>query len=280
MAKSGSFAWYFGDSASRSYQGGIPSGDLTSRPITLSSTNNLLRFWYHYKTESVEKKWDQRWVQISVDNGPYTNIMQLSDDVSDKWLRATIDLSNYAGKTIRIRFHFEALDSALNQFTGWLLDDIEISTSTLPDCKDGDNFPTNATTITYDQNVGRVICPDGDVDYFRFEGVAGDRIVADIDTPSENRPDDLDLILFLLDNDGRSVLAIHDDEETPTRLDPHLGYKLTGAGRIISKPGYGRTLRLGVKIIHTTFVYLEISRNPALTSGIRLLVILYPVAHQ
>jgi hypothetical protein len=245
IANSGSFAWYFGNPASRTYQGGTPSGDLTSRPITLSSSSHLLRFWYRYKTESTEKKWDQRWVQISVDNGPYKNVKQLSDDVGDKWLRATIDLSNYAGKTIRIRFHFEALDSALNQYPGWFLDDIEISAVALPGCKDGDNSPNTATTITYDQTVSRVICPDGDVDYFRFEGIAGDRIVADIDTPSENHPEDLDLILFLLDNDGRSVLTLHDDEETPTRLDPHLGYKLTRSGtyylkaRLWSHPSSG-----------------------------------------
>lgn len=245
LAKSGTFTWYFGDPASRTYQGGAPAGDLTSRPITLSSTNYLLRFWYRYDTESPEKRWDQRWVQISIDNGPYVNVLQLFDDVSNEWLRATIDLSNYAGKTIRIRFHFEALDANLNQYTGWLLDDVEITASSLPACKDNDNTPSNATIITYGQEVDRLICPDGDVDYFRFEGVAGDRIVADIDTPTENPPKDLDLILFLLDNDGRSVLAIHDDEETSIRLDPHLGYKLTRSGtyylkaRLWSHPSIG-----------------------------------------
>jgi hypothetical protein len=65
--------------------------------------------------------------------------------------------------------------------------------------------------------------------------VAGERIVIDINTPTVDRPDDLDLIIFLLDSDGSSVLAIHDDEIYGKRLDPHLGYLLTRSGTYFIK---------------------------------------------
>ena len=78
-------------------------------------------------------------------------------------------------------------------------------------CNDGNDSPTTAETINFDQTLSREICPSGDVDYYKFDGLAGDHIVLDIDTQSSGSVDNLDLFLFLLDGDTRSVLAQHDD---------------------------------------------------------------------
>ena len=199
-AHGGTYSWYYGIPSIRDYKDGSPnSGDLTSRPVAIPSTGYALRFWYRATTEGSERHWDQRWVQVSVDGGPFNSVLQLYDDVPAYWLNATIDLSAYAGKTIRVRFHFAALDGAFNAYEGWFIDDIEISALAIPACGDEDNAPANASPLAYGQSLSQVLCPSGDVDYFRFEGSAGDRIVADIDSNPDSPPADLDLILFLLD---------------------------------------------------------------------------------
>jgi murein DD-endopeptidase MepM/ murein hydrolase activator NlpD len=225
-------SWYYGDNDVRNYRDGTPNaGDLTSPPIYLPDTNEnyLLSFWYRYETESPATHWDQRWIQVSEDGGPFENILQLNDDLTNYWLHPVINLSDYRGATIRVRLHFETLDRALNDYEGWYIDDFEISTIKPFDCVDDDNSPESATLIEYGQSINRNFCPQGDVDYFTFKGTAGDRIVVDIDS-AEGAPEDQDLVLFLLDGDGTSVLAEHDDEVYSIRRDPHLGYHLTRSG--------------------------------------------------
>jgi len=230
-AHSTSHSWYYGENGD--YKDGTPNtGDLTSPPIQLVDADKpyTLNFWYRYITESPGRYWDQRWIQISKDGGPFENVLQLYDDPSNYWLNPALDLSSYAGSTIMVRFHFEALDGAFNYYEGWHIDDFTISASALPSCGDSDNTPNQATLIKYGQTKTGSLCPSGDIDYYQFTAKSGDRIVVDIDTPSQNSPDDLDLVLFLLDSDGTSVLAEHDDEIPAIHKDPHLGFYLSRSG--------------------------------------------------
>jgi murein DD-endopeptidase MepM/ murein hydrolase activator NlpD len=225
-------SWYYG-AGDRDYKDSGPNtGDLTSPPILLpnSNENYTLHFWYRTKTESPAGHWDQRWLQISEDDGPFQNVLQLFDDPMDYWLHPAIDLSDYAGSAIRIRFHFETLDGAFNGFEGWYIDDLEVAASAIDACGDADNNPSEAALIGYGETISQVICPAGDVDYYKFGANSGDRIVVDIDTPTNDPPPDLDLYLFLLDGDGTSVLAEHDDEVFGVRRDPHLGYLIDRSG--------------------------------------------------
>ena len=225
-------SWYYGDDSERNYKDGSPnSGDLTSPRFLLPeiNANYLLSFWYRYITESSGTHWDQRWVQISVNGGPFENILQLNDDLPDYWLQSKMDLSAYRGSTIQIRLHFETLDRALNDYEGWYIDDFEIAIDAPLSCKDGNNSPDLATEIHYGQTRNGIICPEGDIDYYYFSGDAGDRNVVDINSEN-NAPEEIDPVLFLLDSDGTSVLAEHDDEVYGVRRDPHLGYLLSRNG--------------------------------------------------
>lgn len=233
---SGSHSWYYGRPAERDYRDGNPnSGDLTSPPVAIPAGSHLLSFWYYYQTEGPGSYWDRRRVQVSVDGGPFQDLLQLRDDVENEWLKAEVDLSPYAGKIIRLRFHFETLDGAFNGYEGWYVDDVAISAGSLPACGDGDDQPAAATPIAYGESRTGAICPSGDVDYYRFTGQAGDRVVVDLDSAAGNPPQDLDLIVFLLDGDGASVIASHDDEVPGKRLDPHLGYTLRRSGEYYIK---------------------------------------------
>jgi hypothetical protein len=224
-----SHSWWYGQDASGDYDtGAANSGDLTSPPIYIPSIGHYLRFWYRYETETQGHSWDQRWVQISVDGGSFNNVLQLSDDPMNWWLQSpAIDLSGYADHTMQVRLHFDTLDGLYNDYRGWYIDDFDISTTPPPSCADShepNDAPAQATPIVYGQTLSADICPGGDYDFYQFTGAAGDKIVVDIDAKVNGSL--LDSYVFLLDSDGTSVLAEHDDEILSEVQDSHLGYQL------------------------------------------------------
>jgi hypothetical protein len=237
MARSGIHSWWY-QNIYGNYDSGQPNyGFLTSPRILINSTGYYLRFYYRYQTETQGTTWDQRWVQISIDDGPFTNFFQLSDDPqtqeTSSWLQIKpVDLSEYAGHIVRFRFQFATLDAIANKFVGWGLDDFSITQTPPETCSDNrdDGSAEKAFVLSYDQNLSIPgdICPNGDFDYYKFYGLAGDRIVADIDAISEGSP--LDAYLFLLDSDGLTVLAENDDEVYAERRDPLLNYTLPKDG--------------------------------------------------
>jgi len=233
QSHSWSHSWWYGQDGTGNYDtGAANSGDLTSPPIYIPDTGHYLRFWYRYETEAQGTDWDQRWVQISVDNGAFSNILQLSDDPMNWWLQSPVlGLSAYAGHIIQVRFHFDTIDSALNDYRGWYIDDFEISTTPPPSCADShepNDTPAEATAIAYDQVLNADICPGGDYDFYIFDGTAGDQVVVDIDAEANGSL--LDSYILLLDSDGTSVLAENDDEILAEVHDSHLGYHLSHDG--------------------------------------------------
>jgi hypothetical protein len=127
MAHSGTHSWWYQNSYGDYDDANPNSGSLTSPPISITSSGYYLRFYYRYQTETKGATWDQRWVQISTDGGPFVNLVQLQDDVqyqeTASWLRnKAINLSAYAGHVIRVRFQFSTLDAAaMNSRVGELM---------------------------------------------------------------------------------------------------------------------------------------------------------------
>ncbi len=237
MAHSGSASWWYQNSVG-DYENGLPNtGSLTSPPFSIFASGYYLRFYYQYETETTGVNWDQRWVQVSVDGEPFQNLMQLSDDPqiseTSSWMRSkAIDLSAYAGHIIRLRFQFSTLDAEANNYAGWGIDDFSITTIQPSDCTDDrqDETPDQAFLLAYDPSIyipGQ-ICPNGDYDFYKFFGRAGDRIVADVDAMINNSP--LDSYLYLVDTDKQTVLAENDDEVYGELRDPLLSYSLPHEG--------------------------------------------------
>ena len=239
-AHSGTHSWWYGNSTSGSYDtNDMNFGWLTSPPITLpaSSSPYVVGFWSWVNTESEYSFWDQRWLQISIDNKPYTNVLQLSSEPQLGWFKYTADLSgliqDYDTHTheIRLRFYFNTIDETNNAYEGWRIDDISVFALNPPQCNDSNennDFYSDATPIAYGETITGDICPTRDFDFFKFTGQQGDRVVVDIDAKSIGS--NLDSILYLLDNDGRSILAEHDDEILGIKQDPHLSTMLPRDG--------------------------------------------------
>lgn len=158
------------------------SGTLTSGTIALpaETSSQLLSFWYYYETESTGTSYDQRWVQISTDGGTtFTNLTPtpLSGDTMNTWIQKTIDLSAYAGMNIKLRFYFNTVDSAWNNYKGWYIDDISITAG----CDIGAH--PAAWTITGDTTSCRAVddpASDGNATYIQNQSTA-DPIVLNYD---------------------------------------------------------------------------------------------------
>jgi murein DD-endopeptidase MepM/ murein hydrolase activator NlpD len=244
-------SWMYDTNSASGYDTGEPnSGDLTSPPIEIMKSGAFLRFWYYYETEGPGTHWDQRWVQISTDGEPFKNILQLSDDPPKTWLQSpAIDLSGYAGSTIRVRFHFETLDSAFNNYMGWFIDDFSIDETAPPTCSDTNNTATQATLIAYGSATTEKICPAGDIDFYKFNGKAGDQV--GIAVVSQN-PGAIDPYTFLLDSDGTTLLAENDDQILHVNTDSFLSYKLPHDGTYFIKVrAWGHPSAGGEEAIYT-----------------------------
>ena len=215
------------------YDTGSPnSGDLTSIPFIIpSGSEYYLRFWYLYETENEGKNWDQRWIQISIDGGSFTNTVQLGSDPKNTWLLGPIiPLTQYQGHTIQIRFHFETMDKYNNKYQGWFIDDFSITNDSPPSCYDPyepNNSPSQATEISYYNPAGANICPGGDIDFYKFSAQAGDQLGATVFAQSSYPTSKLDSYLYLLDADGTSVLAENDDQVAGQRTDSEIAYTIT-----------------------------------------------------
>lgn len=212
------------------------SGDLTSPAIVIpDGYGAYLRFDYFFETQDVNSHWDQRWVQVAVLDpqsqtfGVFENLAQLGDDqqpVGPIWLNSgPLSLAPYAGKTIRLRFHFDAVDTYHNAGLGWLIDNVAVNDQA-PDfsCADFNDTPATATAMAPGLTISGVICPQRDVDYLKVSLRGGVAYRMDVDATTLTPPSTLDAQLFLLDADGRSVIAQSDDEEAGVKQDPLLIY--------------------------------------------------------
>ena len=137
---------YYGIDATNTYNNGaINAGDLTSSSaivVPASPASTSLAFKYRLLTERLNP-FDQASVQVSTDSGAtFTTIASNgagSIPETATWSSLTLDLSAFAGQTILLRFHFDTVDSAFNDFLGWQIDDVAI-TSVVPPLISGNLF--------------------------------------------------------------------------------------------------------------------------------------------
>ncbi|MBN2148885.1 MAG: peptidoglycan DD-metalloendopeptidase family protein [Anaerolineales bacterium] len=238
----GSHAWWYQGTDADYDDGKANWGFLTSVPINITASNRYLRFWYQYESETHDKHWDQRWLQISVNGDPFINLLQFGDDPyhtemadanKNDWMQSpVVDLSAYAGSAVRIRFAFATLDPSMNVFDGWGIDNVVINNTPATTCSDlrQDETPQQAYALNYNTSatVAAEICPGGDYDYYKFTGSAGDRVVIDIDAQSNGSV--LDAYAILLAGDGKTILVENDDQIFAQLRDPLLSLTLPQNG--------------------------------------------------
>lgn len=231
QAASATHSWWFGDSTDGYYQ--TFSGTLTSPYLTIPASGSyFLRFNSRYHTESATPYMDQRIVQISVNGGTFKDVYQFYDDPVDTWLPSpAIDLSPYAGKSIQVRFYFNALDSYLDSYEGWYVDDLNISTTApATGCNEptANNYLLQATPMNLGESVPGDICPAGDQDFYQFTAKAGQKVTFAVSARAVNSK--LDPALTLIAPDGYTILAYNDDKVPYKEKDSTITYTFATDG--------------------------------------------------
>ncbi|HMD14332.1 MAG TPA: SdrD B-like domain-containing protein, partial [Bacteroidota bacterium] len=87
-----------------------------------------LMFAENYATEH---GWDDCMVDVTTDSeATWTHLRggygAAPSGSSNGWTITSLDLTPYAGKTIKIRFYFDTFDANFNDFAGWFIDDIVV----------------------------------------------------------------------------------------------------------------------------------------------------------
>lgn len=151
---SATHAFYYGQDASCDYNTGVPnSGTLTSPIVVGIRSTSTLTFQYLREVESYPSfPFDVASVDVVTDSGSTTVWSLDSQDPSTAvWTSSgAISLSAFAGQKIRIRFRFDTVDAGFNDFIGWFVDDVVVTsiTSTNVNFQSGASGWTNNAALS------------------------------------------------------------------------------------------------------------------------------------
>jgi len=181
-ANSGEYAWYAPnvDYRTVSYLG--------LEPFTVQGNAPTLSFWHQYNTEA---SYDGGYISISTDEenyqqlsssiirGHYRGVSQASPPLggidsywgnSNGFVNTLVDLSDYMGETVIIRFTYVTDDGNSNEdVEGWTIDDVRII----------DRFQVENTACVYSTNASQVACDnisDGGTLMYNHYGVSVEEV--------------------------------------------------------------------------------------------------------
>ena len=130
---SASNSFYYGNENTGTYNtGAANAGSITSPVIALPNSGQVnLSFNYVLQAE-ISKIFDTANVQVSTDGfAMFTTVGSRNSNLpnSATWTSFTASLAAFAGQNIQIRFVFDTIDSVANNFEGWYVDDIQLTSA-------------------------------------------------------------------------------------------------------------------------------------------------------
>ena len=123
-------------------EGGIPTAGVALSPIidlTGAQGDVILQFNYFLHTEEFPFEFDQAYVEVSVNDGPFQILatnnpdqvtfgqQELLRDPTDGWESQMVKIPDAAGANIQLRFRFQTGDGIANDYPGFYIDDIELA---------------------------------------------------------------------------------------------------------------------------------------------------------
>lgn len=134
--KSSNTSWYYGREDTKNYDTGYANCGLLISPIIsligVLDKQCTLTFNYWRNVESYSHRYDVTCVRISKDHGSTWETIWYMDSSLPSiniWETAVISLDNYIGYNIIITFEFFTMDFQNNNYEGWYIDDVMISTN-------------------------------------------------------------------------------------------------------------------------------------------------------
>lgn len=125
-------SFYYGSESTGTYDtGAANAGSITSPVIALPVSSSIsLSFNYVLQTES-STSYDTAYVEVSTNGfATYTTVGSRSTNLpnSSTWTTFTANVSSFSGENVQIRFIFDTIDNILNDYEGWYVNDVRLST--------------------------------------------------------------------------------------------------------------------------------------------------------
>jgi DnaJ domain len=127
VAASGSNSLWIGNAKEGRYSGELNATAVMVRPIDLTATKApALVFRLRGQTDDPVRpnNQDRLMVEVAEPNEPFQNVYTFSGALNN-WEIITVDLSNWKGKTIYLRFRFQS-GLVTQGFTGTYIDDVQV----------------------------------------------------------------------------------------------------------------------------------------------------------
>ena len=180
-ANSPTHSFWYGRDATGNYDNGQTNqGDLRSPAISLPAGRPAFLTFYSWERTEGGTFFDRRIVFVDAGQGLVQIHQTAFNDATWRQL-GPIDLTAFAGQTIRLVFRFDTIDSIANNFRGWYVDDVVIRGDSdrgraLAYLGSGSGLDaTPAWIVTGDQDredLGSAVAGLGDVDGDGFGDVA------------------------------------------------------------------------------------------------------------
>ena len=107
---------------------------------------------YFYETYETEPEYDKCMVDVSINGGtswiPLRGAYSTAPSGSSGgWILTTLDITPFIGNVINIRFYFDTLDFAINNYAGWFFDDMIVSSESFSPSISWLSLSSNASLI-------------------------------------------------------------------------------------------------------------------------------------
>jgi len=128
-ASEGVQAFWYGQEETGNYDTGLAnSGTLTSPTIDLGNAVEPVLSFKQFVEVEADFAFDRFRVIVNDVDDPTNTAVLEKDTISTagEFASRTLSLAAFAGRRVQLTFSFDTLDSALNRFEGWYVDDIRI----------------------------------------------------------------------------------------------------------------------------------------------------------
>ncbi len=133
LAYSPTTSWWCGVESQGNYDIGTRVNTSAISPVIdlrICQPPITLGFWENFNTEiSIDRCMVDARV---VPGGPWAELRMPLSGSSSGWVEESLDLSDFAGEMIQVRFHFDTLYSMNNNYLGWFFDDVRITAAVGP----------------------------------------------------------------------------------------------------------------------------------------------------
>ncbi|MDA3812704.1 MAG: choice-of-anchor D domain-containing protein [Candidatus Cloacimonetes bacterium] len=126
-------SWWCGIEAQGNYATGNRINTALISPAIDLTTISIPVGLYFYESYDTEIGWDHCLVDVTIDGGSsWTQLRggygSAPTGNSGGWIFTALDLTPYLGNMLQIRFYFDTNDGGLNDYAGWFVDDVIVTT--------------------------------------------------------------------------------------------------------------------------------------------------------